>query len=544
MNPKNNSISFIIFIVAFISSTAFSALKPTQPPDSNKEEKSSTRPISAADIQELRTASTHQQKAIGNIIGALKELKKAIMNAPFAQDNEQLKKDEQNPFKDKQEYKSPKLDPQINPELNLKKIIKKQKELIKDLEKSENNQGTGRSDKKSTSDRKSDNARKNQPISGKTEKKNMKNKDAEDSESGKKPASKEKHDSKYFISKQREISEELFKLKTNSTLSNAVKKELEKALENSQKTDKALLANEKNIAQSNAEKSLLKMHSALRKIIAESNMQTQNELNTAQKKINDTLRKNSEKEQNKNSTSDIQKLVNSLNNKAGKENKSGSFRNAEKLADLAEKLHNEAKKLNNASDKEKIKKLLKKISSEIRKARLENRKPAKQLSDILKKLKQNSKELEFFKKHPDKTTQQQMNSLLKETEMLMQDAIALMKKLKPDYSFKKQIQQQTKQQNNEKRNNRSTQPGPGQRTMPYLIFVHKINKPEHLKLDTVINDIAALTIDSQKILDKSHPAVLTLSFSPDEVPDQYKSAVSDYFKNLSESYKNNKKRKK
>jgi len=498
------------------------------------------KPISAADIQELRSASSHQQKAIGNIIGALKEIKKAIINAPFDQNNEQLKKDEENPFKDKQQYKSPKLDPNENPELNLKKIIKRQKELIKELKESGNGNGTGKSDKKSNSDKKTDEnlGKKARRDNGKSNKEKRKENSTEISESGRKEEIQKKHDSKYFIRKQRKISEAVFKFKTQSTLSDEVKKELEKALKNSQKTDKALVSNENNIAQSYAEKSVLKMYSALRKLITGSNKQTQKELDSAQKKINDTLRKHSEKKQQENTASDIQKLVNRLNRNAGKENKSGSFKNAQKLAELAEKLHNKNGKIEKTSDRKKIEQLLKKISSEIRKARLENQKSAKKLSEIMKKLRQNRKELEFFKKHPDKTTPQQLNSLLKETEMLMQDAISIMKKMKPDYSFKKQI----KQQDNNKKNHRSTQQGPGKRTLPYLIFVHKINKPEHIRLDTVINDISSLALDSQKILDKSKPSVLTLSFSPDEVPDQYKSAVSDYFKTLSESYINDSKK--
>lgn len=89
------------------------------------------RGVKALEEKDIDQGLKHQQKAIANLIQAMKNIRKLLLKSQ----PEGLQQQEENPFKDKQKFKLPELDEAENLHNRLKQLLEEQKNLNEEIKK-------------------------------------------------------------------------------------------------------------------------------------------------------------------------------------------------------------------------------------------------------------------------------------------------------------------------------------------------------------------------------------------------------------------------
>jgi uncharacterized protein with PhoU and TrkA domain len=437
------------------------------------------------DVENLQTTALHQQKAIYYFIQAMKNAKKVIA-ARQSQQNVN-KTTENNPFEDKQDFKRPQMPPEDNPQVKLQKIIDMQNKILENLE-----------------------TTKNLPQ---------------------------------LAAQQEQIANAASKLHEDLELDNSVKKAIEKAIKSSYESSGLMNADSKTFAKIKAEKTLSDLKEAMRILEKSSNDKFNKTLESARKKVNELIRKN------KNSTlpkisGELRKMRNELKEKAQRQHKQGSQKNAEKLADLASKINNKMKNIiqegnkgkegnkgqgkQGQSNKQKIGQELRQLQQNISRLQNEGKKSSQLAAKAIQELKALSKELKYLEKNPGSLSKALQSQLIQDIELRMQDLMQALEELQPGKSSSSRNEKNNKynkfnimlykllKQNNNKSDGTGYDP---------LVY------PENLRsLNLSIQEILLEAVDSLNNLNSKD---LIYTYNPDDVPIKYRNEVAKYFERLS-----------
>lgn len=316
--------------------------------------------------EELKPVLTEQQKAIHQIIGAMKHFKK------MRSDGQGQQSQGRSLFKDKQEFKMPEFKKEDSLEHNLESIIQQQEQTLQQMRQDQNNQGEKGSQ---------------QDDEGKTQ--NI----------------------------QKDIIQKLQNIKdanNSSGLSDKEQQQLQDAKSAAQDSHKAMQSHDRDIAKIKQEQSKAYLNQILEGIQNASDKRTDEVLAQAQKKINDLQKQTAEK----GATDEIKKEVEGMSQKlmqqAEHEHKNGRIKNAEELAELAREMHE------GISSKGDTEKQLENIRKEIAQKRAQrNGNSLQQALDSLKNLR---KQLNYAQKHQQAMDPSQLQELKDDIELAMQDA--------------------------------------------------------------------------------------------------------------------------
>ncbi|NOY75323.1 MAG: hypothetical protein GXP32_05985 [Kiritimatiellaeota bacterium] len=507
------------------------------------------------DAPQLEVTSEHQQKAIADLVSALKEVRKVVLEMDDANAAEMMKnkKREKDPFSDKQKYKAPRMPPKDNPEVKLGELQEKQEDVLKEMEKKREKrrekpgaQGKG-SGESGTPDKKRKENVKTRKKNRESAKVARKNKTLRKQNKGDNEKTRKVDSDKSMLERQKEITEKLARLAKDEKLTEQLKRSLERAEKSSRKAQQAMSSHAEKIAETEAEKTNAAIKDSLSTIKKQSGVNTQNALkkvaektNTAMKKVKNSPPGRAKKEIDEK----LSESIKELDRQARQEHKSGSQKNAEKLAELAERISEAKNKIR--SDDAKAKKLVKlmKIKKKIDEMRAASQKSIEQFRKNVDNLGKLKKELNFAVKKNASVSPRDKEKLLNDIELAMQDTLAQMNNFKPGYQLEKETSKVEK--NDETvpngRNRKSDEATGSEQTRssdsfnqaPYLIRRLKRTPDFKNTAQCVIKDMTRLIYDARELLKSVKDTELVTHFNIDEVPEEYKDDVSEYFRSLSE----------
>ncbi len=297
-------------------------------------------PVFCTENTDFNQCLESQQQAIADLIQALKDAQKVIMQsnkgAPPADSNE-------NPFKDKQKYNLPEMKKENNPESRLEQIREKQQSLLDDAKKSGNDEKTRR---------------------------------------------------------QGEISGKLEKMAGDGKLPKSSSLKLESAASASCAAEKALESNENEIAKAMGQKSLSEIKKTLSEIreqsdkaVAEAGGEIIKSLNAAQREMRNNNRAKT--------AAAINDALKKAAGEAKKQLETGRFSNAEKINGIAKKLGASQDKLLKA-DVTKAGEELDRIKKEISLA-MKTSEAQHGMRENVEKMRELVKELKYLERNPSAT---------------------------------------------------------------------------------------------------------------------------------------------
>lgn len=505
-------------------------------------------------------ACTSQQKAISDLIAAMKEARK-IIKEKQCKDAAQ----EEKVFKDKQKYDKSK---EQNPEEQLKALREKESEIVENLKKKNCDE---------TSSCESASGEKESPQREKT-----------DSDS-KKP------DSSALAKQQKEISGKLEEISSISDLPESVKRAVAEARKSSVQTELALQTKEElksedcEVPGQAAKKTLSDLDSAIRKLIEANEQKLKNAVANARRDLQnagDSLKEN----KNREAAENAQKALDSLKKEQCNQMNSGSSTLAEQLNEPLkkadeEKLDEDLKKLGqgNVSGKQtdQASKKIEGFDKTLADLGRAGQTPYQKLLEDAKKLKESRDELEFSRKHPDSVKPENLKDAIADAKLAMKDTSSSIKELTEKTKAGKDEGEQTKEKTGSKEcagekgeyageagaNDISQEASVsgkthgksdelGKNTGSSAGSTAKITpmersgknqgsgsgkngdyseeSPYSVLIPVIVADIDKLLISAERILEKYKTGTIARTFNPDEVPMEYRDDVPEYFKKLSE----------
>lgn len=403
---------------------------------------------SAGNDVEFDQCFESQQKAVWELIQSMKNVRKIIMQSEAEGEGEK----KENPFKDKNKYEAPKKED--SPEYQLEKIREKQEELIR-----------------KAMDKSAD-------------------KDARMKEQG-------------------EISEKTDKMSNDKKLEDSARSALADAASSSRSAEKAMGANEDELAKTFEDKTLSDLKKALKEIREKSDKQTAESLNEIRKDVNRAGRELKDGKKDKASSS-LDKALKKSNGQMSKQASSGKFSNAEKMSGVSKGISEASSGLAKegiGKASEELDKLKGRLSSEAR-----TKDALQGMRESIEKMEGCLKELKYMER--EKNSAQELKKLLEDMQVLSQDMLG--------YS--------------------SALGGNGMKTAAELteMLDTEIKELEKNKLDwTEVHPLSALALklitESNQMLANSTGNRKLNIFSPEDAPAEYRKAVGKYFERLSEN---------
>lgn len=485
----------------------------------------------ALEKPELPAANDTQQKAIADLIAALKEVQKALV---MAQGQSKPSKQEEDPFKDKQGYKKPEMPPSENMENKLADSLKAETEIVDKLEEAA--------------------AAESSP--GKSQKKQ--------------PSMKE------LSAKQSKISQELSSLGAKDDLKKETGDAIKQAGKSSGNAEEAMKSAETRDALAAASKAKADIKDALDKVRSQSAESMEKALAEAQKKLNEAARE-LEKGAKKEAAKDVDAAAGEIEKEAMSQHKQGSQAKAEDLAELAKKLDaaSPARKLRDgAADKQEAAKKVEEMKELVAAVRERVSDPKGLMDNAISRMEKAAKELEFAAKNPNAASKEERREMLSEAELAMQDAARASKNDGKDGKDGKSPGDKGK---GGKQDGKGKEPGgkspgdaegkdgePGGKAPGEAAdkegakpggqggkgglaqnlksfkprFDNALSYPDPDKIKPVLEGLKSMIEIAKAEAEAARSKESLRKFSPDEVPKAYRDDVSNYFKRLSEGSSN------
>ncbi len=329
----------------------------------------------------------HQQKAIANLIQAMKNIRKLMLKAPPAEGAQQ--RPDENPFKDKQKFQPPELDDAKNPHNQLKQLIEEQKKLNDEIKKDEQ-----------SPDRKSQ---------------------------------------EQMANEQDTLQDKTNQLKTNLSLE--LQKKLEQSAESMAESSDNLRANKNSAASLKGQKAAANLESAAKMLEKASDDATRLAMDNARNKLDKLAGAlKSGKMTAEQASAELMDMAGEMAGEAGKQGKEGTMGNAGKLGKLAGRLNQGAESKGN---REQMLEELKALKDLINEMRMDGQDLAQFLESAAGKLNEQSRQLKYAAKNPEELPPAEAAEVMDEMKKLLEDVSLALDQLAEDASkpeFKKNIE--------------------------------------------------------------------------------------------------------
>ncbi len=309
----------------------------------------------------------HQQKAIANLIQAMKNIRKLLIKGPPPPPGA-LKADE-NPFKDKQKFKPPEIDPAKNPHNQLKDLVEEQKKLNDEIKKDEQ-----------AADRKTQDE---------------------------------------LADTQDKLQNRTNQLKADQPQAPELQQKLEQSAESMAETTDNLRANKNATASLKGQKAAANLESAMKMVEKASDEATRAAMDEARDKL-DKLDKELQAEQAtpEQAGSQLSDMAGGMGDKAEKQGQGGTMGNAGKLGKLGERL---AQGAESKGSREKMLEELKEIKNLINEMRMNGQDLAQFLESAAGKLNEQSRQLKYADKNPGEIPPDEAAEVIEEMKKLLED---------------------------------------------------------------------------------------------------------------------------
>ncbi len=500
----------------------------------------------------LEQAAKEQQRSISKLVYALKEVRKVIPPPGQAQ-QPQPKKDD--PFEDKQEYKH---EP---PEQKLQQLAKQQQDIIDQLKPQSNQSGQQAPEESQPQP--------GSPSGAPSDQESPSSQPGAQPVDQDNPAGSQGTSPQELAAKQQGISDELKKLADNPGLDSTVRKAVKEAKTASDQAAEAMKAEAGTEAQVGAQKTLAKIKEAM----GEQGKNAQKNADEALDKAAQELAEAEELRQDDQGTKAAKKAEEAqqtLENAAQQQKQAGSGPKAKMLEDLARQIRDGdlATALADAPRDPATAQQLEKVREAIAKARQGDRTARDELEQASQELENLQQEMQYRKKHPEDTTDAQMDALLKESSVLAQRIARAQKQMNEQAQ---NPNEPSKKPNPNPSECQGDTPGegntPSQGTTPSqsqsetqgdfgqgaanssngrYSGVHDIEvlrrrwtKPQTIipPREIILKELIGLTdqilVQARQTLDALEKETVVHTVSKEEVPEKYRDDVSTYFETLS-----------
>ncbi len=434
---------------------------------------------------EMRAADLAQRGAISELIVAMKEVRKAMIQANGAGAQSQAGNDKRaaDPFKDKQSYKRPPMPPSENLENQLADALREESDLASKLEALRKAEDDGSAAK------------------------------------GRSPAT-----MKDIAAKQAGISRALAGLSGREGLEKEGKSAIEDAARASGSAEEALKSGGPRDSAPAVGKAGNALKDALESLRAASALRMEKALEEAQKELNEASRELASGKRAE-AASKIDQAASEIEKEALRQHKAGSQARAESLAGMAELFDakSPARKLRSGGDGKAAAKDLAELKEALASFResLSNRR--ERLADAAKRMERAAKELESAAKRPAAASKEELKAMAKDAELALDDALRASSSKEGAPSGKS--------------GSKSSDEAGWEKDALILKpkFDNVLAYPEPSAVKSLAADLKKFLPRLLSRLDSMKGKESMRDFKPDEVPKIYREDVSDYFKRLSEN---------
>lgn len=322
--------------------------------------------------QDIDQGSKHQQKAIANLIQAMKNIRKLMIKGPPG-----VPEIKDSPFKDKQKFKSPEIDASQNPHNQLKQLAGEQKNLNNDIKKAEQSGAGGPQNE--TAD------------------------------------------------KQDRIQERTEQLKAKSLNGSDFQEKLDQAMESMSESSNNLRAGKNAAASLKGQKAAANLESAVKLLEKESDEATRKALDEARQKMDELSNELKSGQKDAEQVRDeLSSMPGELGEKAGQQGNSGMMGNAGKLGRLAERIDQSAggkpgPGSSPAQQAKQMQKELQEIKDMINEMRMNGMDAAQFLESAAGKLNEQSRHLKYAAKNPEEIDPAEADAVMNDMKELLED---------------------------------------------------------------------------------------------------------------------------